>query len=316
MKPFYLYIILLLITTTSVAQTTDDDHYQYEIELGTDNDFLVFQTESDKYYTYGINATFRWRNEKPIFLDKWFSKKTGYFQSVGLNIEAYTPDYEQEGTETDRPYAGWSYAEFDVTYGFKNAFLIFGVDLGILGPDSQAGALQNWFHGHVTGDPVLPGWRNQIENQFGFNVRGTYAHTLFQKKNFDVYGVADVSLGNIFAYVNPGINFRLGKFNSLASTAAFQNSLLASKSNKEIYLDAGVAVKLSGFNATIQGDKIEDLNFLDSEFINNAIFNGHIGGYYASNRWTVGVKYMFSTGELSDNDSQQFTMLTGAYRFN
>ena len=315
MKPINTLFIFL--TAFSLyAQDDTKDYYQYEVELGTDNDFLVFLTESDRYYTYGINASFRWRNEKPIFLDKWFSKKIGYFQSVGLNIEAYTPDYEREGTETDRPYAGWSYAEFDITYGFKKSFLSFGLARGILGPDSQAGALQNWFHGHITGDPVLPGWRNQIENQFGFNVRATYAQTLFERKKFDVYGVADVSLGNIFAYVNPGINFRFGKFNSLATTAAFQNSLLANKTNKEFYMDVGIALKFSGFNATIQGDKIEDFNFLDSEFINNLFLNGHLGGYYASNRWTVGVRYMYSSGELSDNDSQQYTMLTGSYRFN
>jgi hypothetical protein len=313
MKPFYLFTALL-IYVGSFAQTTANDHYQYEIEIGTDNDFLVLFAESDRYYTYGINSTFRWRNEKPIFLDKWFSKKIGYFQSIGLNIEAYTPDYEREGTETDRPYAGWSYAEFDVTYGFEKSFLSFGIDVGILGPDSQAGAIQNWFHSKITGDPVLD-WSNQIENQFGFNFRGTYAHTLYAKKNFDVYGVADVSLGNIFAYANPGVNFRLGKFNALSQTAAFQNSLLANKANKELYMDAGIALKFSGFNATIQGDKIEDINFLDSEFINNRFFNGHLGGYYSSNRWTVGVRYMYSKGELNDNDSQQYTMITGSYRF-
>jgi hypothetical protein len=314
MKPIYLYIILF-ITASSLAQTTTGDRYQYEVELGTDNDFLVIATESDRYYTYGINASFRWRNEKPIFLDKWFSKKTGYFQSIGLNVEAYTPDYEREGTETDRPYAGWAYAEVAVTYGFKKSFLRFGLDIGVLGPASQAGDIQNWFHENITGDPTLD-WSNQIENQFGFNIRGTYAQTLFERKNFDVYGVADVSLGNIFAYVNPGVSFRWGRFNSLGKTAAFQNSLLADKSKKEFYMDAGVALKFSGFNATIQGDKIEELNFLDSESINNVLLNGHVGGYYTSNRWTIGVRYMYSSGEINDNDSQQYTMLTGAFKFN
>jgi hypothetical protein len=311
-----LTILFISFTYYSFAQEPPKNYYQYEVELGTDNDFLVVLTESDRYYTYGINAAFRWRNEQPIFLDNWFSKKIGYFQSVGLNIEAYTPDYEREGTETDRPYAGWSYAEFDVTYGFEKSFLRFGVDLGILGPDSQAGTIQDWFHGKITGDPILPGWSNQIENQFGFNIRAMYARTLYARKKFEVYGVADVSLGNIFAYVNPVVNFRIGKFNPLSSSAAFQNSLLANKSNKEFYLDVGVALKFSGFNATLQGDKIEEINFLNSEFINSIFFNGHLGGYYTSNKWTVGVRYMFSRGELNDNDSQQYTMLSGSFRFN
>ncbi|WP_299677138.1 hypothetical protein [uncultured Dokdonia sp.] len=90
MKLFYLFIVLFISVSSFAQTTTDDDHYQPEVEIGTDNDFLVIVAESDKYYTYGINSTFIWRNEKSIFLDKWFSKKTGYFQSVGLNV-TYKP---------------------------------------------------------------------------------------------------------------------------------------------------------------------------------------------------------------------------------
>lgn len=309
-----LAILLLCFLRYSIAQEAIQKHYQFEVELGTDNDFLVLLAESDRYYTYGINASFRWRNEKPIFLDKLFKKKTGYFQYLGLNIEAYTPDYERENTETDRPYAGFSYAELGVTYGFSSSFLRLGVDVGILGPASKAGDIQNWFHETITGDPTLD-WSNQIENQFGFNLRGSYARTFYARKSFDVYGVVDVSLGNIFAYVNPGINLRWGIFNPLAETASFQNSILASMSNKEIFMDAGIALKFSGFNATIQGDKIEEFNFLDSEFINNQFLNGHIGGYYANDKLTIGVRYLYSSGEITDNHSQQYIMLTGAFRF-
>jgi len=307
-------ILIIAFSFYSNAQDITNESFQYELEIGTDNDFLVFLIESDRYYTYGLSTTFRWRNEKSFFLEKWFSNKSDYFQYVGLNIEAYTPDYERENTETDRPYAGWSYAELGVTYGFSTSFLRLGLDLGVLGPASRAGDIQNWFHENVTGDPTLD-WSNQIGNQFGFNLRGLYASTFYDRRTFDIYAVADISLGNIFTYINSGVNFRWGIFNPLAQSASFQNSLLATKANKEFYLDAGVALKISAFNATIQGDKIEQLNFLDSEFINNVFLNGHAGIYYVKNRWTTGVRYMYSSGELSDNHSQQYTMLTGAYRF-
>ncbi len=45
-------------------------------------------------------------------------------------------------------------------------------------------------------------------------------------------------------------------------------------------MGAGIALKFSRFNATIQSDKVEDLNLMDSEFINNLFLNSH----YSSNR--------------------------------
>ncbi|WP_299183932.1 lipid A-modifier LpxR family protein [uncultured Aquimarina sp.] len=297
------------------SQVSNEKFFKYEIELGTDNDFLVVNTSTDKYYTYGVNASFRWLLNKPNFISKVFSNKIGYFESLGFNMEGYTPDYQSSRSETERPYAGWSYFEFQSTYGFKKSFLRLGVDAGILGPDSQAGALQNWFHKHVTGDRVLDGWKNQIDNQLGVNLRGLYVVSFYQNKIFDVYGSTDISLGNIFTYINPGINFRLGKFNTLSTSAAYQNAILADKSNREFFLDGGIAVKMSAFNATIQGNEIDKFNFIDSEIINNVYLNGQIGIYYASSRWTLGAKYFFSSGELNDNDSQRYAMLTFSYKF-
>ena len=308
--------ILLLSSVVTYSQEKNTDTFKHEIELGTDNDFLVVSTSSDKYYTYGVNASFRWRRDKPNFISKLFSNKTGYFESLGFNMEAYTPDYQSSRNETKRPYAGWSYFEFQSTYGFKNSFLCLGMDIGILGPDSQAGALQNWFHGHVTGDKVLDGWKHQINNQLGVNIRGLYAISLHQNKIIDIYGSTDMSLGNVFTYIKPGINFRLGKFNKLSSSAVYQNAILANTTNRELFLDGGVAVKMSAFNATIQGNKIDELNFINSDAINNLFFNAQLGLYYASDRWVFGGKYFFSSGELNDNDNQRYAMLTFSYKFN
>ncbi|WP_299312107.1 lipid A deacylase LpxR family protein [uncultured Aquimarina sp.] len=307
--------ILILSLIATYSQESNKGAFKYEIELGTDNDFLVVNTSTDKYYTYGINASFRWRLDKPNFISKLFSNRTGYFESLGFNMEGYTPDYQSSKNETERPYAGWSYFEFQSTYGFKKSFLRLGIDVGILGPDSQVGAVQNWFHGHVTGDRVLDGWKYQINNQLGVNLRVLYAVSFYQNKIFDFYGATDISLGNIFTYINPGINFRIGKFNSLSNSAAYQNAILANNSNREFFLDGGIAVKMSAFNATIQGNKIDEFNFIDSEIINNVYFNGQIGMYYGSNRWTLGAKYFFSSGELNDNDSQRYAMLTFSYKF-
>ncbi|AFU70389.1 hypothetical protein P700755_003814 [Psychroflexus torquis ATCC 700755] len=316
MKTIIIDTLLILSFITAFAQEKENKHYTYEVELGTDNDFLIAHKSTDKYYTYGINASFRWHPKSANFLNKLLPNKRGYFQSLGINIEGYTPDYKSKNYETDRPYAGWSYVEFQSTYGFEKSFLRLGIDIGILGPDSKAGVVQNWFHEHISRDQVLDGWENQIDNQLGINIRAYYAQILFESKIFDVYASVDAAVGNIYTYVNPGINFRFGVFNPVSKSIAFKNTILANKSNKEVYVDAGVATKISAFNATIQGSKISEINLINSKEINNFFFNSHIGVYYALNRWAVGAKLMYSSGELKDNDSQQYTMISGSYRFN
>ncbi len=308
--------LLIFSATLGFAQDEYLSSYKYEVELGTDNDFLVVHETSDQYYTYGINSTFRWRGNRKRALSRFFTNNSGYFQEVGFYMKAFTPNHKEPDKETNRPYAGWSYFDYKITYGFEKSFIKIGLELGVLGPDSQAGSLQNWFHEHVSGDSVLVGWRNQIKNQLGVNFRGYYAYSFSKSKNFEFYGNVDASLGNVFTFVNPGVNFRIGKFNKLRSTSSHKNNLLGNLKQKEVYFDANLSIKTAIINATIEGDMIDGLNILSAKNVNNFFFNGHLGLYYVSPRWTLGTKYVFSSGEIIDNEFQQYVMLNFNYRFN
>lgn len=89
----------------------DTEYYGHEITVGHDNDFLVLLSSTDRYYTYGLNAGYRWRKKKEHF---YFKRNTAYvdhYTDINLNIEAYTPEYLPDGSpdpDEQRPYAGWS----------------------------------------------------------------------------------------------------------------------------------------------------------------------------------------------------------------
>ncbi len=315
MKNPLLYLSILLLTTAAFSQETD--FYDYEIELGHDNDFLIIYTGTDRGYTYGINGAFRWRNRKETFITKLFKKSRASYSEINLNIEAYTPDYLSDGspdTNEERPYAGWSYANFTTALAFKKSFLHLGLDVGVLGPSSQADDIQNWFHREITDDVELQGWENQIPDQLGINLRANYGFDLKHTKLLDIYGTINSSIGNIDTYVKPAIHFRFGKFEPIQYSVGQDNQLLGKRKQVEYYLDTGFGAKFSIYDATVQGN-IFDNSLFEQDEINNILFNGYFGFCVLKNGTSIEFKYHLTTGELNSGDTHRYATLSFAQRF-
>lgn len=315
MRKLFLVVVIVFFYNSLVAQEQDTNNY--EIEIGHDNDFFLLVVESDRYYTYGINSSFRWKNEKEHFFFKKYENYQNHFSSIRLNIEAYTPDYLPDGSvdETEeRPYAGWSYATYSQTIAFNESYLRLGIDLGILGPNSKAGEIQNWFH-RLIDDVELQGWENQLPNQLGLNLKGSYGFELYKRKSFDVYGSVNGSLGNIYIYVQPMVNARVGKFASIKSSIAQSNQLLAEKNQVEYFMDLGVGVKGSAYNATIQGNIFENNDLFSQGEINNFIFTSYVGLNVLYKATSLKLKYNISTGTLNSSDINRYGALSIAQRF-
>ena len=309
-----LIFIILCIQFEAMSQEPD---YIYEIQIGTDNDKFIAYTDTDRNYTYGINANFRWQPKDESLAHSWFNNIAGHFYEIGLNVEAYTPNYleDSESDTYERPFAGWSYATLQSTYTFKKSYLRFGLEAGILGYQSQAGQIQNWFHENVSNDATLD-WTGQIPNQLGINAKATYAYSLYDLSLLDVYASSEASLGNVFTYIWPRIHFRFGKFNKITESLATLNSVLAPSKASEIFFEYGLGVRFSAYNATIQGN-IFDTNcvFHDND-INHAIFTMHLGLNLSVDRFSFIAKYQYGTGEYEYTKKHSYGMFNILYRFN
>ncbi|MFD2550536.1 lipid A-modifier LpxR family protein [Bizionia sediminis] len=311
-----LRLCIAIIGMVSFAQ--NEPTYKYELELATDNDYFVIYNTSDRNYTYGVAGRFRWISANNQFLSALFASKKHHSYTVGLSIEAYTPNYRKNDTETsitiERPYAGWSYAVFESNYSFKHAFFRFGLELGILGPASQAGAFQNYIHEHITQDALVD-WSEQIPNQLGINLTSSYAHELFSFGFFDGYASAQASVGTILTYVWPKIHFRLGKFNTIGSSVSGNNGLFSESKKAEWFLDYGMGFKLSGYNATIQGNVFQGSPEKPSQQINHYIVTAHATVMYSYQHVTAAFGLNFNTGEFDRTKNHAFGSLRLLYRF-
>jgi hypothetical protein len=306
-----------LILWIPFLMTAQEPDFSKELELGTDNDKFIAYTETDRNYTYGINAALRWRGNEDALLGRLFPNKLGNYMGIGLNLKAFTPNYldepSLENPSTERPFAGWSYITFEATYAFQHSFLRMGVETGILGPDSQAERVQNWFHESISNDAFV-NWDGQIPNQLGLNITSSYAQKIYGFSWIDTYARADASIGTIFTYLRPQFNIRIGKFNGIGESIATQNGLLASTEHPEFFLEYGLGWKLSAYNATVQGNMFRNDDRTVKE-INNTVFMMHLGLNLSYKRLSVLFKYQYGTGEFERTQEHRYGALRLLYRF-
>ncbi len=309
--------IVYLIVWMPFLALAQEANFNYEVELGTDNDKFIAYTTTDRNYTYGINAALRWSPKTNTFFAGLFPKKKKNYNGISINLKAFTPNYLDEPTTNDsnieRPFAGWSYFSFESTFTFRNSFFRMGLETGILGPDSQAGRIQNWFHKTISNDASVD-WDGQIPNQLGINITSSYAHRLYGLNWIDSYGRVEASIGNVFTYVRPQLNLRVGKFNGVGESVANQNGMLASADTSEFFLEYGLGYKLSAYNATVQGNLFNKNNRTSKE-INNTVFLMHLGLNFSYKRFGVLFKYQYGTGEFERTQVHRFGALRLLYRF-
>ncbi|MBU6410990.1 MAG: DUF2219 family protein, partial [Verrucomicrobia bacterium] len=183
---------------------------------------------TDRHYTHGIKFSYMGGYEavsnapQPLeTLLGWGTRPEARSLGGVLGQSMFTPQNLLDPTPipTDRPYAGWLYA--GPVYQREGApgphlFVLdsFEADLGMVGPDSLAGATQKQFHRLFFPDDVPQGWHNQIHNEPGvvlkFQRSWRYSPTAGLARFVDVLPHAGFDLGNVFTFGTAGVTGRIG----------------------------------------------------------------------------------------------------------
>jgi lipid A 3-O-deacylase len=187
-----------------------------------DGTILKRNNSSDRHYTNGIAFTFThqpaWAEgfADTLTLDESFNKTAaGYI--IGHQI--FTPELLNASTlqRKDRPYAGYAFAGAYLQRANNQVFDHAQLDLGIVGPSSQADHIQHDFHDWFDAD-IPRGWDHQLRNEF------TAQLTLRRKWRFDMEPIVlmDTSLdhqvipqvelaaGSVYRHVAAGATWRFG----------------------------------------------------------------------------------------------------------
>lgn len=295
----------------------DSINYRFEIEVGTDNDLFVAYTHTDKYYTYGLNLGLRYVPYQENFLRRVALSSNRYFFHFSINLKAYTPNYLENTPEQTlrRPFAGWLYGEFSTIYTFGNAVFKMGLQAGVLGPAARAGDIQNWVHEHISGDRFVDGWDEQIPNQAGINMVTSYSRKLLGTMDlWDSYLTVSAAVGNIYTYFWPQFNFRIGRFLPISQSISLNNAILSPPDGYELFFEIGPGVKLTAYDATLQGNLFKEDTFLNAEEVNNMTPTAQMSINYLKKRWSGKISYHYSAGDITNGDSHFFGRILLAYR--
>ncbi|MBL4846147.1 MAG: lipid A deacylase LpxR family protein [Planctomycetes bacterium] len=144
--------------------------------------------------------------------------------TLGQSIYAPEQLRERDVILDDRPYAGW--LRLGVSLERRSKRLPYtdrvGLEIGLLGPASGAGATQKLFHAFI-GSPSPKGWRNQLQNELGVRVTYEFGVRAWRSKvvglDYELEPRVGFSLGNVRTHASLGATVRVGRVPDVYSGA-------------------------------------------------------------------------------------------------
>lgn len=213
--------ILAIALACRNAIRADQGWEGHSLQLNWENDAT---RSSDRHYTQGARIRYR---SSDTATPGWLLKTSHAIPAWGFEISAtkfgfevgqeiYTPENldESQPLLDDQPYAGWLYGAMMLQRRGPGPAAIpvleeLRLDLGVIGPESQAEHTQKAWHGR---DPS--GWHHQLETECGFALRYERAYLLRARSQSqwaaDLIPQLDASAGNVDIHFGMGAMTRLG----------------------------------------------------------------------------------------------------------
>src|SRR5690554_3280137 len=241
-----------------------------------------------------------------------------------LTHQIYTPDNirQRELIEDDRPYAGLVMGGIslyeDVERGNWRQATDLHVDVGMVGPSSQADSLQREVH-RVTNSDRPNGWDNQLGDEPILNAtfRRQWWHQLpLAGKTFSHGPSVGAALGNLYTYANGGYGVRWGDAGTGLPTVTpnpGNRQSFTQHNGFRWYLFASVEGYFMAHNLTLDGN-----TFKNSHSVDRREWVGDVAGGVALawNAWQLTYTAVSRSREFhGQEESDSFGMITLARSF-
>lgn len=280
---FLLRAALLLAGGALASHGAEHDLFGPAFNLVAENDMVV---RTDRHYTHGTKLTLLGsevavaRESAGFHFPAWLAEHTPDWGSqphaarlgVSLGQSIYTPtDISTPALQlNDRPYAGVLYASLllqkrGATTGGTPVLDNWRLDLGVIGPESQAEDAQNTVH-RVRNLGVANGWPNQLKTEPALALRFQRTWRAAQSESgdwgWDFLPSAGLSLGNLGTYAALGGQVRAGwrlpgdfgvkTIDTISAPSMGRSSAEAAR--RSIYAFAGVEGHAIAYSAFLDGN--------------------------------------------------------------
>lgn len=337
-----LRIACVAIGLLTIGRAADDA--AIPVERARSTSVVTFYLENDyfggtdRHYTNGAKLSWLsrdliswgqhgWRKtlvEALPFVNRPGSQKN-FGVALGQNI--YTPARDELAVPDpmDRPYAGWSYLEFNFVGKTARLMDSLSVQVGMVGPHSYAEQTQKLVHRWLrSGEPQ--GWAYQLKDEVGVNVVlerrwRAYARAAEGAVGFDVVPHAGVSVGNVQTFANIGATARLG-FNlpsdfgvELIAGGAATNSPLDDHDPRiggarrtSLFVFGGINGRAVARDIFLDGNTWEDSPSVDKETF---VGDSYWGVGLVRGQWQVTYTYVVRSKEFeAQREVNQFGSVT------
>lgn len=237
------------------------------------------------------------------------------FTPDDITVRAPQPD--------DQPYAAWLYGGVSLISDTGSTLDTFAIDVGMVGPFSRGGQVQDFFHDLVgTRDPQ--GWDYQLKDEPGIIL--TYERKWRELYEFSPFGwgaditpSAGASIGNIYTHATVGAVARFGYDlpadygPPLIRPSLSGSDFFSPSGDFGWYLFAGVEGRAVARNIFLDGN-----TFKDSASVDKHPFVGGIQGGIAFTYDDVRLAYthILRTDQFEGQKApEEFGAITMSYRF-
>jgi lipid A 3-O-deacylase len=293
---------------------------------------------TDRHYTNGVKLSWLsrdlttwgqvgWRQKmiEALPLVNRTDAQKNFGLAIGQNI--YTPENDDLHVPdpTDRPYAGWSYLEFNFVSKTPRVMDTLSFQAGIVGRHSYAQETQRIVHRWLNNEEAK-GWAFQLKDEVGVNIILERRWRLFARTVGDALGVdivphAGVSLGNVQTFANVGATARLG-FNlpsdfgvELIAGGAATNSPLddrdprvAARRRTSVFVFGGVDGRAVARDIFLDGNTWEDSPSVAKE---RWVGDSYVGAGLVLARWQFTYTYVVRAKEFkAQREVNQFGSIT------
>jgi hypothetical protein len=309
----------VLLCATALQARAEQGWEGRVIALTLENDAVA---NSDRHYTQGSFLSYLSRDNE---LPRWTEVTLDAFPTFGYEPEArkwgfgigqeiYTPE-DLQTTELqvdDRPYGGWLFGRFTLQRrgALSRRWSVlenFHLDVGVIGPESQAEDTQKEWHGD---DPK--GWRHQLKTEPGAALRYDRQFQFNPNEGADGWGWRLIphvggSAGNVATYLNAGGVVRAG-YNIPDEFATRPG-----EPRWGAYLMAGTDGRFVIHNVFLDGN-----TWRESHHVNKRPFVGDVWLGFAAvlKNVEISFRHVFRSREFDDQiSSDSFGSVTVAVKF-
>lgn len=291
--------------TETDADVSPADRWQLTLYWENDGTVLKPNDNTDRYYTNGGGFSFAMHNDLSRdlhalvpFRDDFSPQRTAVGVVGGQII--FTPeDIERADLiEDDRPYAGYLFGAVFFQRSNEHTQDHFQLELGIVGPSSQADGIQKTIHDFFD-EPEPRGWDNQLGDEVTIQayLRKTWRLPLGQFDVNDIDGPVAVQLlpqvgvavGTVHRHFEASLTLRMGVNlpddfgpGTLRRVADFSGA--GPPRGWSCYVFARALGRAVEHNLFLEGNTFRSSHGVDSE----PLVGEATAGIYCAHRWDAG----------------------------